>query len=314
MAELLESMTRQTFGHFEVIIVEDGSTTTCETVVEHYADKLHIDYHKTPNGGPGLARNRGAARARGEYLIFLDSDCILPPHYIIEVHVGIVTLEADAFGGPDRASADFTPVQKAINYSMTSFLTTGGIRGGKRELEKFHPRSFNMGIRREVYETLHGFSAMRFGEDIDFSIRLYEAGCRVKLFPAAWVYHKRRTDWKKFWRQVYNSGIARINLYEKHPRSLKPVHLMPAGFTLGTAACIAGTPFVQWAILPPLIFAASLCIDSAVKNKSLKIGLLSVVASYIQLVGYGCGFLSAAWNRIILKKGEYSAFNKTFYD
>ena len=313
VAELLESMTRQTLDAFEVVIVEDGSTLTCEKIVESYADKLHISYHKTPNGGPGRARNYGATKASGRYFIVVDSDCILPPDYIRAVHDQLLVTDADAFGGPDRASADFTPVQKAINYSMTSFLTTGGIRGGKRELEKFHPRSFNMGIRREAYEALGGFSAMRFGEDIDFSIRLYDAGYRVRLFPSAWLYHKRRTDWKKFWRQVYNSGIARINLYGKHPRSLKLVHLMPAGFTLGIAVCLAGVPFCAWATLPPLFYAASVFIDSTIKNKSPKIGLLSIVASYIQLTGYGCGFLSAAWNRLVLKKGEYSAFEKTFY-
>ena len=196
---------------------------------------------------------------------------------------------------------------------MTSFFTTGGIRGGKKKMDKFYPRSFNMGIRKSTYEALKGFSAMRFGEDIDFSIRLFKNGYKVCLFPSAWVYHKRRTDWRKFFRQVYNSGIARINLYKKYPDSLKLVHLLPAVFTLGVFFFLVGSLFCTWSLLPLGLFSLLIFVDSSIQNKNLKIGFLSIIASFIQLIGYGCGFLDAAWNRLVLKKEEFSAFQKTFY-
>lgn len=311
--ELLQSLTLQSDGDFEVIIVEDGSTEKCEEVVCSYSNKLSVSYFFIPNGGPGQARNFGATKAKGDYLIVLDSDCIIPENYIRSVKKEIASSQADAFGGPDKASANFTDIQKAINYSMTSFFTTGGIRGGKKKIDKFYPRSFNMGIRREIYEELGGFSRMRFGEDIDFSIRIYQGGYKVCFFPSAWVFHKRRTDWKKFYRQVFNSGIARINLYLKHPDSLKLVHLLPAMFTLGILACIVIGFFSFWFFLPPILFALIVFCDASLKNKSLRIALLSVIASYLQLIGYGLGFLSAFWNRVILKKKEFSAFEENFY-
>lgn len=311
--ELVASLTKQSQKNFEVVIVEDGSQIKSREVVEKYRDEFPLSYYYIPNGGPGQARNYGASKANGDYLIVLDSDCIIPPDYIKEVTEHIEKTGADAFGGPDRASENFTPVQKAINYSMTSFFTTGGIRGGKKKIDKFYPRSFNMGIKKDVYEALGGFAKMRFGEDIDFSIRIYKGGYKVELFQSAWVYHKRRTDWKKFWRQVYNSGIARINLYKKYPDSLKLVHLLPALFTAGTICLLVGTICCWWSILPLLLYMLIIFIDSAIQNKSIKIGCLSVIASYIQLIAYGCGFFSAVWNRLILRKGEFAAYEKTFY-
>jgi glycosyltransferase involved in cell wall biosynthesis len=313
VSELLESMVHQTMKDFEVIIIEDGSDSPSGEIVAAYSDKLSISYYMIPNGGPGQARNYGATKACGEYLIVLDSDCILPPGYIRSVSEELGVKKADAFGGPDKAASSFTNIQKAINYSMTSFFTTGGIRGGAKELDRFYPRSFNMGIRKAVFEALGGFSRMRFGEDIDFSIRIYEAGYTVYLFQSAWVYHKRRTDWKKFYRQVYNSGIARINLYKKYPSSLKAVHFLPALFTLGTLFLLCVSLFCPWSLVPLLLYAVSVCADSTLRNKNLLIGSLSVIASCIQLAGYGCGFISGVWNRIILNKGEFSAFKKNFY-
>jgi GT2 family glycosyltransferase len=311
--ELLQSLTRQSFKDFEVIIVEDGSSVPCKNVADRYQDILNIRYYSKPNSGPGQTRNYGAKRSRGEYLIILDSDCILPEDYFQEVEKELQETPADAFGGPDRAHASFTDVQKAINYSMTSFFTTGGIRGGKKKMDKFYPRSFNMGVRREVYEALGGFSRMRFGEDIDFSIRIFKGGYRCRLFPGAWVYHKRRTDLKKFFKQVHNSGIARINLYKKHPDSLKIVHLLPAAFTLGVVVLLAGAPFCLYSLLPVALYALLVCTDSAIQNKSLRIGLYSIAASFIQLIGYGTGFWRAWWNRCILGKDEFEAFKKNFY-
>ena len=216
---------------------------------------------------------------------------------------------------------------------MTSFFTTGGIRGGKKKLDKFYPRSFNMGIRREVYLRLGGFSNMRFGEDIDFSIRIFKAGCRCHLFPEAWVWHKRRTDFRKFWRQVYNSGIARINLYKKYPETLKLVHLLPMMFTVGVFVLLLlflsgiilfftlpagmqqalGLFVSQAALAPLLLYAAIIFVDSTIKNDSGKIGLLSIRAAFVQLLGYGCGFLQAWWRRCVRGKDEFAAFEKTFY-
>lgn len=313
--ELLQSMTHQTLTDFEVIVVEDGSARDCKDVCARYAGKLDLHYYMKENSGPGQSRNYGAERARGEYLIILDSDVVLPEGYLQSVDDELRTLPADAFGGPDCAHPSFTPTQKAISYSMTSFFTTGGIRGGKKKMDKFYPRSFNMGIRRDVYKELGGFSRMRFGEDIDFSIRIFKAGHACRLFPGAWVWHKRRTDFRKFFRQVYNSGIARINLYKKYPESLKIVHLMPAAFTAGTAllvilAAVLCQPL--W-LAPIVLYALMILADSSINNRSLRIGLLSVAAAFVQLTGYGLGFFNAWWKRCVRGGSEFSAFDKTFY-
>ena len=311
--ELLHSLTRQSFTDFEVIVVEDGSAIPCKDIVDKYQDILDIHYYNKPNSGPGQTRNYGAEHSKGEYLIILDSDCILPPGYFTAVETELLKEPADAFGGPDRAHASFTDIQKAINYSMTSFFTTGGIRGGKKKMDKFYPRSFNMGVRREVYEKLGGFSRMRFGEDIDFSIRIFKGGYRCRLFPDAWVYHKRRTDLKKFFKQVHNSGIARINLYKKYPESLKLVHLLPAVFTLGVTILVLGAPFCPYSLLPIALYAFLVFADSSIENRSLRIGIYSIAAAFIQLIGYGTGFWRAWWNRCVRGKEEFEAFRKNFY-
>ena len=311
--ELLESLTLQRCKDFEVIVVEDGSQVPCDKIVEAYANSLDIHYYNKPNSGPGQSRNYGAERASGEYLIVLDSDCIIPEGYLDAVKAELEAASADAFGGPDRAHESFTDVQKAINYAMTSFFTTGGIRGGKKKLDKFYPRSFNMGIKADVYKALGGFSKMRFGEDIDFSIRIFKAGYRCRLFPEAWVWHKRRTDLRKFFKQVHNSGIARINLYKKYPDSLKLVHMLPAIFTIGVVLLLLGTPFIPCLSSLILLFMLIVFIDSSLQNKSVKIGALSVVASFVQLIGYGTGFLRAWWQRCVLCKDEFEAFKNSFY-
>ena len=371
--ELLESLCLQTVTDFEVLIVEDGSQRDCKAVVDKYADRLDVKYFMKPNSGPGQSRNYGAERANGEWLIILDSDVVLPEGYLDAVDKGInneklminnydyhvadansdecsnhnssflIINQFAAFGGPDASHPSFTPVQKAISYSMTSFFTTGGIRGGKAKLDKFYPRSFNMGIRRDVYLKLGGFSKMRFGEDIDFSYRIVEAGYKPQLFPDAWVWHKRRTDFKKFFRQVYNSGIARINLMKRHPGTLKLVHLLPTVFTLGVIACIllfalgaalyaegewldanhlrptdnmhqgVGFVFCILALLPLLFYSLIIFIDSSIRNRSLWVGLLSIPAAFVQLMGYGLGFIESWWKRCILKKDEFQAFERTFY-
>lgn len=341
--ELLDSLTRQTLTDFEVIIVEDGSAIPCKDVCGKYAGKLDIHYYAKTNSGPGQSRNYGAERASGVFLLILDSDVVLPEGYMAAVDASLHNADgatADAFGGPDAAHSSFTPTQKAISYSMTSFFTTGGIRGGKKKLDKFFPRSFNMGIRRDVYKELGGFSKMRFGEDIDFSYRIVEAGYRTQLFPDAWVWHKRRTDYRKFWRQVYNSGIARINLEKRHPGTMKLVHMLPMVFTLGVIGLLAISfvgrmlmvygpgpdPLHRWywlcaaPWLPLLLYSLLIFADSTrqyLKTDgifgAMGIGIRSILAAFVQLMGYGCGFLYAFWQRIVLRKDEFHAFDKTFY-
>ncbi len=362
--ELLQSLTEQELKDFEVVIVEDGSQKPCKDVCDKFADILDLHYYVKENGGPGQARNYGAERAKGEWLIILDSDVVLPKGYLQAVENGLsvecrveslefaaaknkaeassddsnhnstlYTLHSTlaAFGGPDASHPSFTPVQKAISYSMTSFFTTGGIRGGKKKLDKFYPRSFNMGIHRDVYLKLGGFSKMRFGEDIDFSYRIVEAGYNPQLFPDAWVWHKRRTDFRKFFRQVYNSGIARINLEKRHPGTLKLVHLLPTVFTVGVIALILLAAVARamihydapnwhtwyWiclaALAPVFFYSLIIFIDSSIKNKSLKVGLLSIPAAFVQLMGYGFGFIESWWKRCVLGKDEFQAFEKNFY-
>lgn len=315
--ELLQSLTQQTVDSsmFEVIVVEDGSQITCKEVCERFSEQLNLHYFYKENSGPGQSRNYGADKSCGEYYIVLDSDVVLPETYMQHVLDEIKREPCDAFGGPDRAHHDFSPIQKAISYSMTSFFTTGGIRGGKKKLDKFYPRSYNMGIKSDVYKALNGFSKMRFGEDIDFSIRIFDNGYRCRLFPEAWVYHKRRTDFRKFFKQVYNSGIARINLYKKYPSSLKLVHLLPAVFTVGVfLLCLSALllcSLVPLSLL--LLYSILIFIDSATHYKSIKIGFLSVGAAFTQLMGYGLGFIEAWWKRCVRGLDEFQAFEKNFY-
>ena len=319
--ELLESLSSQTLKDFEVVIVEDGSQKPCKDVCDKYADILDLHYYLKENSGPGQSRNYGVERAKGEYVLVLDSDVVLPDGYLAAVNAQLHSSFliphssfCEAWGGPDAAHPSFTPVQKAISYSMTSFFTTGGIRGGKAKLDKFYPRSFNMGIRRDVYQQLGGFSKMRFGEDIDFSYRIVEAGYTPRLFPDAWVWHKRRTDFRKFFRQVYNSGIARINLEKRHPGTMKLVHLLPTVFTLGVIILLLAAPFT-WglSLLPLLLYCLLIFVDSSLKNKSVWVGLLSIPAAFVQLMGYGFGFIESWWKRCILKQDEFTAFEKNFY-
>ena len=319
--ELLESLTHQTLRDFEVVVVEDGSDVPCRDVVERYADRLQVHYYAKPNSGPGQTRNYGVERAEGDYVLILDSDVVLPEGYLQAVDHELAATPCDAFGGPDRAHASFSKMQKAINYAMTSFFTTGGIRGGKKKMDKFYPRSFNMGVRRAVYHELGGFSAMRFGEDIDFSTRLIRSGHVSRLFQSAWVWHKRRTDLRKFFKQVHNSGIARIHLTKRHPGTLKAVHMLPAVFTLGcallvvlaVAAALLGCPHWWALLLPFVLFALIIGVDATRSEHSVGVGWRAVAAAYVQLTGYGSGFLRAWWTRCVLRRGEFEAFKENFY-
>ena len=301
--ELLESLCRQTIKDFEVVVVEDGSSEKCDTICNKYADKLDLHYYLKPNSGPGPSRNYGAERSHGDYLIILDSDVIVPENYLETIKLELDREPCDAFGGPDHAHASFTPIQKAINYAMTSFFTTGGIRGGKRKMDKFYPRSFNLGIKKNVYEALGGFAPMRYGEDIDLSTRIFKGGYSCRLFPDAFVYHKRRGKFSSFFRQVKHSGEARVVLKKKYPKTFKLVHLLPAVFVVGNILLILLAIFDSWLwLLPILFYVAMVFIDSLIKNKNLKVALLSVPATYCQLFGYGTGFLQASCKEIFARK------------
>lgn len=299
--ELLESLAGQTCKDFEVIIVEDGSSVTCDAVIQEFSDRLDVKYFFKPNSGRSQTRNYGMERINGEYLIFFDSDCIIPFDYFRTVDKKLKEHFVDCYGGPDAAHVSFSNLQKAINYSMTSFFTTGGIRGGKRGMEKFVPRTFNMGFSKKVYNTVGGFKDM-FGEDIDLSTRIADAGFSVALFQDAFVYHKRRVSLKSFYRQVNVFGMARIDLYLLHPKSLKLVHCFPAAFVLGTIIMVISSFFFKWALLPLLIYIAAIFIGAWIKNRNIGVATLAIVASFIQLFGYGNGFLSAFIGKIVLRR------------
>ena len=251
--DLLESLSNQTSHDFEILLVEDGSTLPCRSVANDYSEKLDVHYYYKENEGRSIARNYGMEKASGEYFIFFDSDCVIPESYFEIVRKELERNYADCFGGPDKAHESFSDIQKAINYSMTSFLTTGGIRGGKMQLEKFTPRTFNMGFSRKVFESVGGFREM-FSEDIDMSTRIRQAGFSIRLIRPAYVYHKRRTSLKLFCRQIYIFGMSRISLYLLYPDTLKIVHLLPAAFVLGSLAMIIASFFWPYAILPFLFY------------------------------------------------------------
>ena len=311
VAELLESLTKQTDKGFEVLIIEDGSAVPCKEVCEQYADKLDLHYYFKPNSGRSETRNYGMERASGDWFIIYDSDVIVPPQYIATVREELAKNPVDCYGGPDAADNSFSDVQKAINYSMTSIMTTGGIRGATKNKEKFSPRSFNMGISRKCFETVGGYKNM-IGEDIDMSIRIKDAGFKTTLIPEAYVYHKRRVDLTKFFRQVNTFGKGRVLLGELHPGSLKPVHLMPAAFVIGNIGLVLlaiGLSIIDYrlsllCLAPIVLYVLGIFCESLIKNKSVKIALLSIVAAYMQLFGYGTGFLGECITHKARKKKQ----------
>ncbi|MDE6135064.1 MAG: glycosyltransferase [Muribaculaceae bacterium] len=306
--DLVESLVAQTSHDFELVIVEDGSTDPCKAEVDYGKSRgLQASYFYKENEGRSIARNYGLERARGDYFIFFDSDCVIPPDYFSTLARELDARPLDCFGGPDAAHDSFTDVQKAINYSMTSFLTTGGIRGGKIQLEKFVPRTFNMGYSRRVYDSVGGFREM-FSEDIDMSTRIRKAGFSIGLIRSAYVWHKRRLGWKKFFRQVYVFGMSRVTLRILYPDSLKAVHLLPAVFVVGTLALLLLGIFVSplW-LLPLAAYFLAVFVGALVATGSLRIAFLAVPAALIQLGGYGIGFLKAWVLKIMLGRGRDEA-------
>ncbi len=298
---LLASLTQQTRNDFEVVVVDDGSSRPCKEVCSKYAPRLNIKYYEKENSGPGLSRNYGAERASGDFFIIFDSDVVVPENYLAAVAEELDSNYCDVFGGADAAHPAFSTMQKAISYAMTSFFTTGGIRGGRRRMDRFYPRSFNMGVSRAAFTAVGGFDSMRYGEDIDLSIRLLRAGYACRLFPAAWVWHKRRTNLRQFFRQVFHSGQARIALYRRYPASLKVVHVLPTAFVLGTGAllvaaavCAALTSLWWLWLMPILLYALLIFVHAGATTRSLPVALCCVPAAFVQLYGYGIGFLTAA--------------------
>lgn len=301
--DLLVSLAAQTDHDFEIILVEDGSSIKCDTQARKFIAKLNLQYFYKENEGRSIARNYGIERAKGNFFVFVDSDCILPPDYIESLKRELRENPTDCFGGPDDAHESFSNLQKAINYSMTSFLTTGGIRGGKIKLEKFTPRTFNTGFSKEVYLKVGGFREM-FSEDIDMSTRIRLAGFKIRLYRDVRVFHKRRVDFKKFWRQVHVFGMSRITLQLLYPGSMKAVHWLPAVFVIGAAAMIIASIFWPPAIIPLLAYILAVWICGIIATRSLKIGSLGVIASLIQLCGYGTGFIRAYFWKILLRHGR----------
>ncbi|WP_423147326.1 glycosyltransferase [Rubrolithibacter danxiaensis] len=303
--ELLNTLTQQTYTQFEVLVIEDGSKLHARDVVDRYKNKLDIHYYFKENEGQGFTRNFGFARARGDYFVVFDSDCLIPSHYLEIVKNYIFEHRLDAYGGPDAAHKSFTPVQKAISYSMTSPFTTGGIRGNKKHIGPFHPRSFNMGLSREVWEKTGGFILTRLGEDIEYSIRIHSMGFKTGLIPGAVVYHKRRTNFKQFYKQLHFFGRARINIYKHFPKQLKLVHFFPALFTLFLVFTllvnVIGIPLALLCNTLLLIYILLIFFHSLIVNKSAKVAFLSIIASLVQLTAYGLGFMQDFWKRIILK-------------
>jgi glycosyltransferase involved in cell wall biosynthesis len=293
--ELLRSLLQQTAKDFEVIIVEDGSQLRCETVVDSFRDNLNVHYIFKPNSGPGPSRNVGYSQAQGEYFVVFDSDCIVPPDYFAAVESSLIKQPLDAWGGPDMAHESFTLLQRAMGYTMSSVLTTGGIRGGKKRMGWFQPRSFNMGISRKVFETTKGFQFDRYAEDIEFSIRMKNAGFRVGLIPEAFVYHKRRTTLGQFYKQVFNFGKGRALIGKRYPEEVKITHWFPAFFMLAVVMLLV-TPFISIVLFRLGVIAFCfylLCIflHSWIMNRNFLVAVLSVPSALLQFFGYGLGFL-----------------------
>jgi glycosyltransferase involved in cell wall biosynthesis len=295
ISELLQSLEYQQYRDFEVLIIEDGSTERCQQVVNTYREKLDISYYYKENSGQGFSRNWGFKKARGDYFVVFDSDCLIPPHYFDVVQKQLAARKLDAYGGPDRAQKSFTKLQKAINYSMTSFFTTGGIRGREKHSGVFHPRSFNMGVSRQVFEATGGYKIARMGEDIEFSIRIIDCGFKTELIPEAWVYHKRRSNLADFFRQLHFFGRARVNVSRFYPGEIKWIHILPALFVL----C-----FFTWVSLGfwklraftligiiGICFWSFLAFHAALRTKSIIVGVMSAVTSFVQIFAYRTGFL-----------------------
>lgn len=322
LRELIPTIEQQDYDltSIELVIVDDGSIDGTSEYINSYKGNLKITYAKQQNQGPGPARNRGMSLATGEYFIFVDSDCLLPPQYFSELTTGITAEGYEAFGGPDTYHPSFSPLLKAINYAMTSFIGTGGTRGSKQSIAKFYPRSFNMGMSRTVYDTIGGFGSLRHGQDMDYSARIYAAGFKVGLISEAYVYHKRRTSLWRFFKQIHNWGVTRINLAALHPNMLKPIHLAPAVILLIGLSILILSPFFSWSfmllrlgLIGLLVLMIFIAIQSFLEYRSLRVALLSILTLFIQVFAYAIGSLNGIWQKWILKKPTAIGITKNYY-
>jgi cellulose synthase/poly-beta-1,6-N-acetylglucosamine synthase-like glycosyltransferase len=313
VTELLESacildIPKENFGGFEIIFADGSPTDILKPIIEKYTQKLNIQHLHKPKLAISPSRNLGAENAKGEYLIFLDSDVILPEGYLLAIHNEVSKSQPACFGGPDAAHKDFTPLQKAISFSMTSYFTTGGIRGGKKQIHKYNPRGFNMGIKKTVFEEVDGYSDFVCGEDIELSISIINKGYETKLIPDAFVYHKRRNTLKSFFRQVYRFGVARVNIFSRHPKELKITHLFPSAFflflVLGLLSSLVNETIFELFLMFISIYFFAIFINSTLQNRSLQVGFLSIITSVFQLCGYGLGFINNWFTLFILGKKE----------
>ena len=295
--ELLASLCKQTYTNFEVVLVEDGSSVTSQPVYEKYSSLLSIQYFFKPNSGPGPSRNFGFTQAKGEYFVVFDSDCVIPPEYLFVVERHLAKEHLDVWGGPDRGHGDFTLLQQAMAYSMSSVLTTGGIRGGKKRVGSFQPRSFNMGMSRNAYDKTGGFKFDRFAEDIEFSLRAVRLGLKVGLIAEAFVYHKRRATLDQFFRQVSNFGMGRVHVGRAHPGAIKVAHWFPTVFLLGLCLIPVVVFFLPWLSLLMLtgyaIYLLAVFVHAWQTTGNFLVAMLSVPSVIVQMAGYGSGFLKA---------------------
>lgn len=312
--ELLESFNLVEFERdYEIVIIEDGSSEKSDVVIEEFNQLLNISYHFKPNSGPGDSRNYGMQRAQGDYFIVLDSDVILPPNYLQEVDKFLNLNYVHAFGGPDDAHASFSDLQKAINYAMTSVLTTGGIRGGKKQIGKFQPRSFNMGISKEAFEATGGYGKIHPGEDPDLTFRIWNAGFETALISDAKVFHKRRISWRSFRTQVYKFGVVRPILSKWHKGTGKITFWFPTLFTIYLIMALGISPICQLPLLTILIYLLLIISNALSKTKSVKIAAMSVATTLIQFTSYGYGFLLSNFKLHVLRKKPKEAFPKFFF-
>lgn len=322
LGPLINSLQNQTLDHslFELIISDDGSTDDTAVVIDTWREKIDFSlrYLTQDNQGPGAARNHGLAECTGELIMFIDSDCEAHQSWVETIYSAYQLDEFDACGGPDSAKSDFTPIQKAIDFSMTSFLTTGGMRGhSDKMMAKFYPRSHNMALKRSLYEKIGGFGSLRHGQDIELSHRIHKSGARVKFMKDAIVYHRRRTTLKKFFRQVFNWGVARINLGKIDSAMLEPIHFIPSIAILMIITIITGTFFNSQVYLPVLAIGIGLfllaCLIGGIKNRSIIVAVILITVIPLQVIGYGLGFLSAFISRFIFNRGEFTGFKKKYY-
>lgn len=313
--ELLNSLIAQTDKDFEVIIIDDGSFVDLVPTVETFKEMLNIQYFKKANSGPGLSRNYGANRAKNDWLVFVDSDVIVEKDYIENIKKNLEKTNCAAFGGADKAHKGFNILQKAISYSMTSVFTTGGIRGSKKAVTRFQPRSFNMGVNKEIFLKIGGFSEMRIGEDPDLSMTIWENGYQTAFFDDIGVYHKRRTDLGKFSKQVYQFGCARPILNQRHPDYVKPTFWFPTLFLLGYVAGILEYFLLQKGFVLACygFYTLVIFLHALYLTKNIAIAAQAIITTYIQMFSYGYGFLESWIKLNVLKMKPEDAFPKHFH-